>query len=518
MASFDVVEASIEDLQLALSTSSVTSVDLVAAYLRRIARYDCRGPCLNSIPILNSHVFDEAAESDDRRASGQTFGRLEGIPYTVKDSYKVKGMTVASGSPAFKNLVANEDAFTAAAIRAQGGIVLGRTNMPPMAYGGMQRGVYGRAESPYNPEYLAAAWASGSSNGSAVSTAASFAAFGMGEETVSSGRSPASNNAVVAYTPSRGWISIRGNWPLYLTCDVIVPHTRSMSDLLALLEVITARDPSSQGDFWRDQPFVKLAEPWGGAPSPTPFQDISESKCLAGLRFAVPEMYIGGPVPWGAREVFVSEDVRQLWSQARKRLEALGAEIVVVSDFPAVTAYETPGLSPQGTAKLPEDWNWYERGPLVAHGWDQFLRANGDAHIPGLSAVNELEIWPDMMRTEAELDHFPASNSIHWGRLAQYTERTSIYEVKNLGRALHTLEDMRRQLFDDYLAENDCDGFVFPAQGDVAAADSDVAPSSAEHAWRNGVWYSNGNRALRHLGIPSVTVSMGEMATVCRLA
>src|SRR5688572_22892749 len=231
----NLVDASIKDIQDALSTADLTSVDLVARYLRRIATYDCSGLALNAIPILNNQVFNEAAASDKARRSGELPRPLEGIPFTVKDSYKVKGMTVASGSPAFKELVANDNAFTVAAIKAAGGVLLGRTNMPPVAYGGMQRGVYGRAENPYNMDYLAAAWASGSSNGSAVSTASSMAAFGMGEETVSSGRSPASNNALVAYTPSRGWISIRGNWPLYPTCDVVVPHTRTMEDLLSLL-------------------------------------------------------------------------------------------------------------------------------------------------------------------------------------------------------------------------------------------------------------------------------------------
>ena len=100
-----------------------------------------------------------------------------------------------------------------------------------MANGGMQRGVYGRAESPYNGDYLTAAFASGSSNGSGTATAASFAAFGLGEETWSSGRAPASNNGLVAYTPSRGVISVRGNWPLVPTMDVVVPHTRSVDDL-----------------------------------------------------------------------------------------------------------------------------------------------------------------------------------------------------------------------------------------------------------------------------------------------
>ena len=87
--------------------------------------------------------------------------------------------------------------------------MIGKTNMPPMAAGGMQRGVYGRAGSPYNMKYLTAAFSSGSSNGATTSTAAFFAAFGLGSETVSSGRSPASNNGLVCYTPSRGVISSR---------------------------------------------------------------------------------------------------------------------------------------------------------------------------------------------------------------------------------------------------------------------------------------------------------------------
>ncbi|MFO6381222.1 amidase family protein, partial [Pseudomonas aeruginosa] len=108
----------------------------------------------------------------------------------AKDSYLVKGLTAASGSPAFKDLVAQRDAFTVERLRAAGAICLGKTNMPPMANGGMQRGVYGRAESPYNAAYLTAPFASGSSNGAGTATAASFAAFGLAEETWSSGRGP----------------------------------------------------------------------------------------------------------------------------------------------------------------------------------------------------------------------------------------------------------------------------------------------------------------------------------------
>ncbi|KAK1673309.1 amidase signature domain-containing protein [Colletotrichum godetiae] len=401
MAVLNVVEASIEDLQNALTSGSITSVELVARFLRRISTYDCRGLALNSIPILNNALFEQAAKSDDRRASGEKIRPLEGIPYTVKDSYKVRGMVAAAGSPAFEHLISNEDAFLVKIIQDAGGVLIGRTNMPAMACGGMQRGIWGRAENPYNPDYLAAAFASGSSNGSAVSTAASFAAFGLGGETVSSGRSPASNNAIIAYTPSRTFLSNRGSWPLYPTCDVPVPHTRSMKDMLTLLDVITAPDPVAQGDLWREQSSVQLPQPWRDRPAS--FQDFTSSDSLSGLRIAVPEIFLGGPVPEGAKPVHTSQAVIRLWEKARKNLELLGAEIVMVTDFPPLTAYENGNLLPEGCPKKPADWHATERGALVAHAWNNFLRGFNDSQFPDISAVDTSNIYPDSMRTEPEL-------------------------------------------------------------------------------------------------------------------
>ncbi|MCZ0971028.1 amidase family protein [Streptomyces albulus] len=186
---------------------------------------------------------------------------MDGIPYTAKDSYLAKGLTAAAGSPAFEQLIAQRDAFAIERLRAGGAVLIGLTNMPPMANGGMQRGVYGRAESPYSADWLTSAYGSGSSNGSGTATAASFGAFGLGEETWSSGRAPASNNALCAYTPSRGVISVRGNWPLVPTMDVVVPHTRTMADLLELLDVVVADDPQTRGDLWRAQPWWRCRRP-----------------------------------------------------------------------------------------------------------------------------------------------------------------------------------------------------------------------------------------------------------------
>jgi amidase len=233
----------------------------------------------------------------------------------------VRGLTAASGSPAFADLVAQFDAFTVARLRAAGAICIGKTNMPPMANGGMQRGLYGRAESPYNRAYLTAPFGSGSSNGAGTATAASFAAFGLAEETWSSGRGPASNNGLYAYTPSRGVISVRGNWPLVPTMDVVVPYARSMADLLEILDVIVADDPETRGDLWRMQPWVPIPAPHEVRPVSYPALAAGPG-ALTGRRFGVPRMYvnadaeagtgssvgIGGPT--GDRGVVVGGTVR----------------------------------------------------------------------------------------------------------------------------------------------------------------------------------------------------------------
>src|SRR3990167_11014405 len=100
----NVVEASIPDLRAALQAGRVTSEALVAAYLDRIAAYDHSGICLNAVPVLNPAALDEARASDLRRARGQSLGALGGTPYSAKDCYKVRGLTVGACSPALPPL------------------------------------------------------------------------------------------------------------------------------------------------------------------------------------------------------------------------------------------------------------------------------------------------------------------------------------------------------------------------------------------------------------------------------
>ncbi|PNS17216.1 hypothetical protein CAC42_7270 [Sphaceloma murrayae] len=503
-----IVDANASQLQAALVAGHINSVELTAKHLLRIASYDRRGPHLNAIPLINPDVFDEAQASDDRRAAGSTHGPLDGIPCTIKDSYKMRGMTVASGSPAFANLRANEDAFTVAKIREAGCVIMGRTNMPPMAAGGMQRGVYGRAESPYNEEYLTAAFASGSSNGSATATASSFGVFGMGEETISSGRSPASNNGLVAYTPSRGLVSIRGNWPLFPTCDTVVPHTRSVEDMFSLLDVIVGADDVTTGDFWRDQPFVKLPDP--RSIKPKTYHELADTKALSGKRIGVPRMYIGGHDP-KAIPVHTRQSVIELWENARRVLESCGASVEEV-DFPVVTNFED-GEATGESGSAPVHRNDIDMCQLMAFAWDDFLRNNGDASCATtLASIDSATIFP---RPPGALkDRYDSMDPLarHKDVVAHVSGgRIPTFDIPGLGAALQSLEDRRKSDYEDWMAKNNLDMVVWPCNGDVGLADADVNPKSAELAWRNGTLYSNGNCAIRQLGIPTFSVPMGIM-------
>ena len=521
----EVVEASIATLRAALQEGRTTSTALVAAYMARIERYDRTGIKLNAVPVLNPAMLDEARASDLRRAHGTCLGPLDGIPYTAKDSFKVRGLTVAAGSPAFADLVATDDAFAIARLRAAGAVLIGLTNMPPMANGGMQRGLYGRAESPYSADWLTAAFASGSSNGSGTATAASFAAFGLGEETWSSGRAPAANNGLCAYTPSRGVISVRGNWPLVPTMDVVVPHTRNMADLLEVLDVIVADDLDTRGDLWRDQPWV--ATPKASAVRPASYRALTATATLRGKRLGVPRMYVNADPEAGTapnpgiggstgQRIETRASIMALWDAARQAMEAAGADVMLV-DFPAVSHYEgdRPGCPTIATRGfVSPNFLKHEITDLSVWFWDDFLRGNGDPNLSSLTDVDEARIFPrppgSLPDRYTGFDDDIADYPDH----ARANPRIDYRDIPHLAEGLRELEETRRCDLEDWMDALGLDAVVFPAVADVGPADADTNPVSADLAWRNGVWVANGNLAIRHLGIPTVTVPMGIMADI----
>ncbi|EKW5589788.1 amidase [Raoultella planticola] len=524
---FEVTEVSIAELRKALESGQTTAVELVKAYLARIDAYN--GPetqtKLNAVVVRNPDALAEAEASDARRARGEPLGPLDGIPYTAKDSYLVKGLTAAAGSPAFKDLIAQYDAFAVERLRTAGAICLGKTNMPPMANGGMQRGHYGRAESPYNADYLTAPFASGSSNGAGTGTAASFSAFGLAEETWSSGRGPASNNGLCAYTPSRGVISVRGNWPLTPTMDVVVPYARTMVDLLEVLDVVVADDPITRGDLWRLQPWVKI--PKSSEVRPASYLELNvKPDTLKGKRFGVPRMFInkdelagtgenpgiGGPT---GQRIHTRASVIDLWEAARKTLEEAGADVVEV-DFPLVSNCEgdrpgAPTVFNRGIVS-PEFLN-DELWELSGWAFDEFLRANGDPELNKLADANGPLIFPHDLGTLPNREGDLAAGMEEYVNMAKRGLK-AYNQIASVPDGLRGLEKTRKLDLEEWMDELRLDSVLFPTVADVGPADAHINPASADIAWSNGVWVANGNLAIRHLGVPTVTVPMGVMADI----
>jgi amidase len=186
-------------------------------------------------------------------------------------------------------------------------------------------------------------------------------------------------------------------------------------------------------------------------------------------------------------------------------------------DFPAVTNYEgdRPGAPTIRTRGLvTEEFLRREIVDLSAWAWDDFLRANGDPTLDRLDVVDGAAIFPHPEGAlpdrytgfDDDIATYPAQVREH-----PYASFTDIPEIE---RGIRGLEETRRLDLEEWMSQQGLDAVLFPAVADVGSADMDVNEASADLGWRNGVWVANGNLAIRHLGIPTVTVPMGTMADI----
>jgi amidase len=185
--------------------------------------------------------------------------------------------------------------------------------------------------------------------------------------------------------------------------------------------------------------------------------------------------------------------------------------------FPAVTNYEgdragAPTIATRGL--VGPAYLRREITDLSAWAWDDFLRANGDPALDTLAAVDGELVFP---RPENALpdryDGFDDDIAAYPQHVREHPHE-SFVSIPELESGVRGLEETRRIDLEEWMRENDLDVVAFPAVADVGPADMDVDPDSADLGWRNGVWVANGNLALRHLGIPTVTVPIGLMADI----
>src|SRR3989449_1423617 len=261
-SSFPFVEATIPQLQAAMTNGQLTSRDLVLGYLKRMQSLN---PTLHAVIETNPNAVSIAAGLDNERRAGHVRGPLHGIPLLVKDNIATAdNMQTTAGSLAIYGSQAPADAPLIQQLRAPGAIILGKANLGewanfrddeaetyPLAVGWSARG--GSTNNAYDLSYTS--W--GSSSGSANGAAANLCAAAIGTETDGSITGPSAVENIVGLKPTRGLVSQDGIIPIAHQQDTAGPMARSVTDVAILLgalqspfgEVIGHQLPSEYTQF-----------------------------------------------------------------------------------------------------------------------------------------------------------------------------------------------------------------------------------------------------------------------------
>ena len=212
----------------------LSAVEVMTAFLDRI---EAVNPKVNAIVSMvdRETALGMARQADADLAAGKPVGKLHGLPWAIKDMDDAKGLPTTLGSPIFKDKIAKEDALLTARIRAAGGLIIGKTNVPEFAAGSHTfNKVFGVTRNPYN----LALSAGGSSGKDAVAIATGMLPMADGNDTGGSLRNPASWNNIFALRPSMGRVPI--DFPLgwFLRLPAYGPMARSVGEAAYLLSVL----------------------------------------------------------------------------------------------------------------------------------------------------------------------------------------------------------------------------------------------------------------------------------------
>jgi len=336
---FDVVEATIPEMQAAMEEGRITSRDLVEAHLLRIALYEER---VNAVIAVDANALAEADRLDRERAEGRVRGPLHGIPVALKDNVHTTHIPTTGGTLAFDGFVPPYEATLTANLREAGAIILAKTVMTELAnfiasgMPGNYSAVGGFGLNPYDPrrdpregrnDGRPVMGVGGSSSG--IGTAMSFWAANVGTETSGSILSPANANMLAAIKPTVGRVSRYGVIPITADQDIAGPMARTVTDAAILLGVLEGREPDP------NDPATQRCE----APPNGDYTAFLRADGLQGARIGIPRASYYDSVQAPGSDRFrggLSEEARALMAEAIEILEAQGATIVDPADIPSV--------------------------------------------------------------------------------------------------------------------------------------------------------------------------------------
>jgi aspartyl-tRNA(Asn)/glutamyl-tRNA(Gln) amidotransferase subunit A len=290
------------EMAAAVAAGEVSSVDLAAAHLDRIAETDVQVRAF--LHVAADGALAAARAVDERRAAGEPLGPLAGVPLALKDVFTTADMPTTCGSKTLAGWQPPYDATITTRLRAGGVVILGKTNMDEFAMGSStENSAFGPSRNPWDLNRVPG----GSSGGSAAAVAAYQAPLGIGTDTGGSIRQPAAVCGLVGVKPTYGGSSRYGLVAFASSLDTPGPLTRTVLDAAMLHEVISGHDPCDSTSL--------------DAPVP-PVVAAARNADVAGLRIGVVTELAGQGYASGVLSRF---------NEAVKLLESLGAKVVEVS-------------------------------------------------------------------------------------------------------------------------------------------------------------------------------------------
>lgn len=203
-------------------------------------------------PIVNCLVeerfeqaLEEAKACDDLLEKGEAQGRLFGVPISIKEAFDVAGMKTTGGLQ-HRQDVQEKDALTVARLKAEGAIILGKTNTPTLCF--CQESInklYGRTNNPWDVTRTAG----GSSGGEGALIAVGGAAVGLGSDIGGSIRFPAHFNGVIGFKSGNRQVAQEGHFP-YVTEPYQISMlgmgamAKSVEDAKLINEIIADHKPN----------------------------------------------------------------------------------------------------------------------------------------------------------------------------------------------------------------------------------------------------------------------------------
>lgn len=283
-----------------LDAGELSAVELTQAYLDRIAAHNGRVAAF--LRYDADRALARARDIDQRRAQGEKLGKLAGLPVAVKDILAERGERTTCASKMLEEFRAPYDATVIAKLRAEGAVLIGRTNMDEFAMGGStENSAFGVTRNPWNLKCSPG----GSSGGAAAAVAADMAPLSIGTDTGGSIRQPASFCGVVGMKPTYGRVSRYGLVAFASSLDQVGPLARTVEDVALLYDAIAGHDPhdsTSLGDPAADN--SQLTQP------------------LEGLRIGIPQEHFAEGL---------DSEVESAVRAAYDTYESLGAKLVEVS-------------------------------------------------------------------------------------------------------------------------------------------------------------------------------------------